>query len=336
MGPVPRFLAPRLAVHTTLVKQPVVGPPREIVPVADAGAHTKMPTQHPLQEHTRDASTQHLPSDRTLDASTQCHHLPAEQLTEAGCPGASKVAEHRTTPSHRMQWRLQTSLFRHPPLHRVRGLTEVYRMEPQPPTPTMTNVAAGTVKSRSTGSSRSQAVPGRHLQSLCAKPARATDRYRPSGNVIPRPTDTSQNHWLRTLPKDLTESAAAHHVRDLKPDFETPISNAVSDLLHVSVLQWSAGAGRCKPTQLVTAMCGPFHSLLLQEAHDHVPHISSQFYAYTDGEGLAILLNTDPFVPNVGPHSAGCARTPAQTTELARRINHVMLGPPAQRGCQET
>ena len=30
--------------------------------------------------------------------------------------------------------------------------------------------------------------------------------------------------------------------------------------------------------------------------HDHVPHISTQFDTSTDGEGLAILLNTDTFL----------------------------------------
>ena len=52
------------------------------------------------------------------------------------------------------------------------------------------------------------------------------------------------------------------------------------------------------PTQLVTAMCGAFNFVLLQEAVDHVPHISDQFNTYTDGKTLAILLNRDTFLPN--------------------------------------
>ena len=65
--------------------------------------------------------------------------------------------------------------------------------------------------------------------------------------------------------------------------------DARSDLLHaqyrLSVL-------------LVTAMCGAFNAVLLQEAQDHVPHISTQFDTCTDGDGLAILLNTDTFLPD--------------------------------------
>ena len=63
------------------------------------------------------------------------------------------------------------------------------------------------------------------------------------------------------------------------------------------LLQWNAGAARRQPTQLVTAMCGAFNAVLLQEARDHVQHISDQFDVYTDGGDLAILLNRDTFLP---------------------------------------
>ena len=45
-------------------------------------------------------------------------------------------------------------------------------------------------------------------------------------------------------------------------------------------------------------MCGAFSIVLLQEAADHVPHVSDQFNTYTDGDNLAILLNKDTFLPN--------------------------------------
>ena len=45
-------------------------------------------------------------------------------------------------------------------------------------------------------------------------------------------------------------------------------------------------------------MCGAFNAVLLQEAHDHVPHISDQFNTYSDEGGLAILLNKDTFLPD--------------------------------------
>ena len=38
-----------------------------------------------------------------------------------------------------------------------------------------------------------------------------------------------------------------------------------------------------------------FHAVILQEASDHVPHISDQFIAYTGNTDLAILLNKDSF-----------------------------------------
>ena len=41
-----------------------------------------------------------------------------------------------------------------------------------------------------------------------------------------------------------------------------------------------------------------FHAVILQEASDHVPHISDQFMAYTGNTDLAILLNKDTFEPD--------------------------------------
>ena len=87
-----------------------------------------------------------------------------------------------------------------------------------------------------------------------------------------------------------------------KLGFEGEMTDDVSDLLHaqyrLSLLQWNAGAVRRRPTKLITAMCGAFNAVLLQEAHDHVPHISDQFNTYSDEGGLAILLNKDTFLPD--------------------------------------
>ena len=46
-------------------------------------------------------------------------------------------------------------------------------------------------------------------------------------------------------------------------------------------------ARRRNPTNIVSAACGKFHAVILQEASDHVPHISDQFRAYTDNTDLA-------------------------------------------------
>ena len=80
------------------------------------------------------------------------------------------------------------------------------------------------------------------------------------------------------------------------------MTDDVSDLLHaqyrLSLLQWNAGAVRRRPTQLIKAMCGAFNAVLLQDSHDHVPHISHQFNTYSDEGGLAISLNKDTFLPD--------------------------------------
>ena len=52
------------------------------------------------------------------------------------------------------------------------------------------------------------------------------------------------------------------------------------------------------PTNIVSAACGKFHAVILQEASDHVPHISDQFIAYTGNTDLAILLNKNTFEPD--------------------------------------
>ena len=56
-------------------------------------------------------------------------------------------------------------------------------------------------------------------------------------------------------------------------------------------------AGRT-PTNIVSAACGKFHAVILQEANDHVPHISEQFPVCTGNTDLAILLNKDTFEPD--------------------------------------
>ena len=75
-----------------------------------------------------------------------------------------------------------------------------------------------------------------------------------------------------------------------------------SDLMHhqfrFSLLQWNPGPARRNPTNIVSAACGKFHAVILQEASDHVPDISDQFRAYTDNTDLAILLNKDTFEPD--------------------------------------
>ena len=81
-----------------------------------------------------------------------------------------------------------------------------------------------------------------------------------------------------------------------------PIATAHSDIMHhqfrLSLLQWNPGPARRNPSNIVSAACGRFHAVILQEASDHVPHISDYLRAYTDNSDLAILLNKDTFEPD--------------------------------------
>ena len=52
------------------------------------------------------------------------------------------------------------------------------------------------------------------------------------------------------------------------------------------------------PTNIVSAACGKYYVVILQEASDHVPHISEQFIVCTGNTDLAILLNKDTFEPD--------------------------------------
>ena len=92
------------------------------------------------------------------------------------------------------------------------------------------------------------------------------------------------------------------HFGQSKPEGHTGLDTADSDLMHhqfrLSLPQWNPGPARKYPSNIVSAACGKFHAVILQEASDHVPHISDQFMAFTDNTDLAILLNKDTFEPD--------------------------------------
>ena len=107
-----------------------------------------------------------------------------------------------------------------------------------------------------------------------------------------------------------------------KSKFQDPLTDAKSDMLHaqyrLSLLQWNAGAARRQPTQLITVMFGAFHAVLLQEAADHIPHITKQFHTYTNGDNLTILLNRDTFLPGAARFPIS-EETTSKTTWVSRR-----------------
>ena len=86
-----------------------------------------------------------------------------------------------------------------------------------------------------------------------------------------------------------------------KPDGLGHIDTADSDLMHHQYrlsVQWNPGPARRNPTNIIAAACGRFHAAILQEASDHVPHISDQFIAHTGNTDFAILLKKDTFEPD--------------------------------------
>ena len=102
------------------------------------------------------------------------------------------------------------------------------------------------------------------------------------------------------LPKPRALVLPLVHFGQSKPEGYSGLDTA-GDLMHhefrLSLLQWNPGLARRNPTNIVSAACGKFHAVILQEASDHVPHISDYFRAYTDNTDLAILLNKDTFEP---------------------------------------
>ena len=87
-----------------------------------------------------------------------------------------------------------------------------------------------------------------------------------------------------------------------KPDGLGYIDTVDSDLMHhqfrLSILQWNPGPARRNPIQILVATCERFRAVILQEASDHVSHITDQFIAYTGNTDLAIVLNKDTIEPD--------------------------------------
>ena len=91
------------------------------------------------------------------------------------------------------------------------------------------------------------------------------------------------------------------HIGQSKPEGHDGSDTPDSDLVHhqhrLSLLQWNPGPARRNPTHIVSAACGKYRAVILQEASDHVPHISEQFLVCSSNTDLAILLNKDTFEP---------------------------------------
>ena len=110
---------------------------------------------------------------------------------------------------------------------------------------------------------------------------------------------------------------------------------AESDRMHhqyrLSILQWIPGPARRNPTRIIATTCGRFHAVILQEAIDHVPHITDQFIAYTGNTDLAILLNTDTFEPDPAVYTFYEASTSKDTWGMVLLIVRGFLRRPSFR-----
>ena len=116
----------------------------------------------------------------------------------------------------------------------------------------------------------------------------------------------------------------------------SPIATADSDIMHhqfrLSLLQWNPGPARRNPANIVSAACGKFHAVILQDASDHVPHIFAYFLAYTDNADLAILLNKDTFEPDPIVTSFKVDSTSKNTWGMVLLIVRALLRRPSLSG----
>ena len=137
-------------------------------------------------------------------------------------------------------------------------------------------------------------------------PVRTASSAKRSASTALAGTHNSTGSYLRTdaglFPKPKAVILPVVNFGQPKSNGPGSIATADSDIMHhqfrLSLLQWNPGPARRNPTNIVSAACGRFHAVILQEASDHVSHISDYFRAYTDNMDLAILLNKDTFEPD--------------------------------------
>ena len=137
-------------------------------------------------------------------------------------------------------------------------------------------------------------------------PVRTASGAKRSASTAHAGTHNSTGSTLRTdaglFPKPKAVILPMVNFGQPKSSGPGPIATADTDIMHhqfrLSLLQWNPGPARRNPTNIVSAACGRFHAVILQEASDHVSHISDYFRAYTDNTDLAILLNKDTFEPD--------------------------------------
>ena len=69
----------------------------------------------------------------------------------------------------------------------------------------------------------------------------------------------------------------------------------ISCIINTVSLSFSGIQARRAGTTPISAACGRFHAVVLQETSEHVPHITDQFIAHIGNTDLSILLNKNTF-----------------------------------------
>ena len=149
-------------------------------------------------------------------------------------------------------------------------------------------------------------------------------------------SDTDPRAGTGPFPKPRALVLPLVHFGQSKPEGHSGIATADSDLMHhqfrLSLLQWNPGPARRNPSNIVSAACGRFHAVILQEASDHVPHISDYFRAYTDNMDLAVLLNKDTFEPDPTVLTFKADSTSKNTWGIVLLIVRALLHRPSLSG----
>ena len=254
---------------------------------------------HPSLRPLDDLVTTPKNSSKPSTAIRTTHQHPSGTPGRPSRPSCTTTCPNNSSKQPSPRDRHANCLTHATPFYLPRSLTHV-RLEAPGPT---SHTQHQSTRAHHLSQLSPRAVPLSFLRSVsiishvCS--ATATGEYRPTGNTSPRQTDTSHVHRVRTLSKASTESTTTRYIREFNTRVprssvgreERPAPRAIQ-VVAPAVERWR----RHSPTH--TAMCGAFNAVLLQEAHDHVPHISDQFNTYSVDGGLAILLNKDTFLPD--------------------------------------
>ena len=94
----------------------------------------------------------------------------------------------------------------------------------------------------------------------------------------------------------------------------------------------SSQVQRMNSTQIFAATCGRFHAVILQEASDHVPHVTDHFTAYTGSTDRAILLDRDASEPNPAVFAFQEASSSKDTRNMVVLVERGLLRRPSLSG----